>query len=423
MSSLNPPVDEQVGRTRLPNGIRVLTDRADFAQGVSIVAHVDVGSRDDPDESSGLAHVLEHMAFRATSKWDSVEMMALVEQTGGELNAYTTAESTAYEVYLPHEFLDLGVEILGELVGRPVLNEDDLRRERSVLIEEYLAAEDELAGIAGERIISSALGDHALGRAVRGRIDHLESMSESDLRSFHRDGYVASNLTIAASGRVDAEALNDAVMKHFDGVAMGAPASKAPPEIMPGVVSLVPRDADQVHLVYAWPGHCAAHVDQPAIDLALFVLGGGMSSRLICDLREDRGLVYNVGAWSTGWSDCGLIGVTTSCGPSRAEEVHGRVLAHIERLAAAAPAPVELDIALGAITGQLRLEADSLDGRVGRLLADETTFGRIVPIPEVVESYRRVDAQGVHEAIAGLLAATPHVVALGPIDNLTISVD
>ena len=292
-------------------------------------------------------------------------------------------------------------------------------------------------------------------------------MSESDLRSFHRDGYVASNLTIAASGRVDAEALNDAVVKHFDGVAMGAPASKAPPEIMPGVVSLVPRDAeqrrpglravgqggrhdgvamgapapktppeimpggvslvprdaDQVHLVYAWPGHCAAHVDQPAIDLALFVLGGGMSSRLICDLREDRGLVYNVGAWSTGWSDCGLIGVTTSCGPSRAEEVHGRVLAHIERLAAAAPAPVELDIALGAITGQLRLEADSLDGRVGRLLADETTFGRIVPIPEVVESYRRVDAQGVHEAIAGLLAATPHVVALGPIDNLTISVD
>ena len=107
-------MDEQVGRTRLPNGIRVLTDRADFAQGVSIVAHVDVGSRDDPDESSGLAHVLEHMAFRATSKWDSVEMMALVEQTGGELNAYTTAESTAYEVYLPHEFLDLGVEILGD---------------------------------------------------------------------------------------------------------------------------------------------------------------------------------------------------------------------------------------------------------------------------------------------------------------------
>lgn len=405
---------DRSARTRIDSGVRAVTDSVDHVQGVHLVVSVAAGSRHDSADLPGTAHALEHVAFRTTHRFTSEEMLSLVEETGGEINAYTTAESISFETYLPFESLDLGVEVLSELVLRARLGEDDLERERPILLEEHALAEDEYSSLCTEALFEGMLGDHGLGHPVRGTCAGIEALTAPTLAEFRDRQFVASNLVVAAAGRVDHAELVGLVAKHFDDVATTPARATATPTFRPQSHSYLERDTDQAYLSLGWPAFAADDRRQPALDLVLWVLGGGMSSRLARDLREDRGLVYSIGAWNCSFHDAGAVGISTGCSVENLGPVIEAIRGHADRLRRQGLDRDELRRALGSVAGQFRLDGDSIEGRLGRLVADEVTFGRIVPIEEVMASYRAVNEDDVRNVVDEVLGRPPHVSVVGP---------
>jgi predicted Zn-dependent peptidase len=361
-----------------------------------------------------VAHALEHVAFRRTQRWESEEMLDLIEATGGELNAYTSAESIAFETYVPYEFLDLGVEVLGELVVRARLADADLERERPVLAEEHSMADDEFAGLCAEALVSAMLGPSGLGRPVRGTAEGIAAMTGADLRRFRDRQFFTEDLVVAAAGRVDHGRLVALVDEHFADLSKGTGARPEAAEFAGQGHTFLERDTDQVYVAVGWPALAAADSRQPALDLALWALGGGMSSRLARDLREDQGLVYSIGSWNSTFVDVGLIGVSTGCAPENLKPVLDGILRHAESLRRTGLDDAELHRAIGSVAGQLRLEGDSIEGRLSRLVGDEFTFGRIVPIDETTRSYVEVGPADILGVLNEVLGVPPHVAIVGP---------
>jgi predicted Zn-dependent peptidase len=400
--------------TTLDHGLTVATEHVPGARSVATGAWVAVGARDEPAELSGVSHFLEHLLFKGTPTRTAQDISRTIDRHGGDINAFTTKEYTAYYCRLPARHLEVGTELLGDVLGRPSLTDADVDMERQVILEE-IAMDDDMPDEVAHRLFGQQLfPEHPLGRDTAGERETVEAITAGDVRSFFGRYYTAGNLVVSVAGPHDHDAMLAAVRHGFAAVSAGGerPSRTAPPA--PAGPLSVLDDTEQVQIVIGGRAFARDDDDREALDVVNHVLGGGLSSRLFEEIRERRGLVYSVQSGVGAYVDSGWYTIAAGAQPKHAAEVTRLVRVELARLLTEGITDDELAIAKGYLTGSFELGLEDTGSRMARNAGLLTALGRIRPVAEQVARWERVDQAATRRVIERVFSADPIVVELGP---------
>ena len=297
----------------LPNGLRIVTDQMDGVETASLGIWVDVGTRDEPAEINGVAHLLEHMAFKGTERRSARAIAEEIETVGGHLNAYTSREHTAYYARILKDDVPLAVDLLSDILQNSVFDAEELTRERTVILQEIGQALDTPDDLIFDHFQECAYPAQGLGRPVLGQEEIIRSIPREAIAGYMHEHYGASRMVLSAAGAVDHDMLVELAAARFGGLG-------DPPAIRPEAAHYVggdrreEKDLEQVHLVLGFPSVGFDDPDYYAAQLLSTLVGGGMSSRLFQEIREKRGLVYTIYAFGAAYKDGGLFGIYAGTG-------------------------------------------------------------------------------------------------------------
>jgi len=396
----------------LPNGLRIATDAMPQVDTVSLGVWVAVGTRHEPPEINGVSHMLEHMAFKGTENRSARAIAEAIEDVGGHLNAYTTREHTAYYAKVLTGDLPLAVDIVSDILQRSVFDEDELARERAVVLQEIGQAVDTPDDIVFDHFQATAFPDQPLGRPVLGKAAIVEQLTRADLLAYQRGHYGAENMIAVAAGNVDHDRFVAQIGAAFAGL-LPAPGNGLDGARYRGGDYHEERDLEQVHLVLGFPGVSFYDRDYYAHTLYSMVLGGGMSSRLFQEVREKRGLVYSIYSFSATYRDGGLLGIYAGTGQDELDKVVPVICEQLGVLADTVTIE-ELDRARAQLRAGTLMARESTSSRAEALAQQMLVHGRPIPVAELLQ---KLDAVGLDD-IRRLARATPQspptVVTLGP---------
>ena len=402
--------------TTLPNGLRVATDTMPDVQSVSLGCWVGVGTRNETASVNGVAHLVEHMLFKGTERRSAYRISEEIENVGGQLNAYTTREQTAYYAKVLHEDTALALDIIADMLQHSKLDEDELVRERTVVLQEIGQSIDTPDDIIFDHFQSTAYPGQSLGRPVLGSADIVGALPRSALVEYIDGHYGAPGVVLAAAGRIEHDRLVDMALSSF-GTLSGRPVSEGEGARYVGGDYREARDLEQMHLVLGFDGVGVHDPDYYAHSVLSTLLGGGMSSRLFQEVREKRGLVYSIYTFTGGYRDGGLFGVYAGTGE---DEVTELVPVVCDELAKVAEDVTEDEVARAA--AQLKagtlMALESTMSRCEQLGQQLLVYNRPVPVEEIVTKINAVDRDAVVRVARRLRASRPTVAALGPIDRL-----
>jgi predicted Zn-dependent peptidase len=357
-----------MAQTLLPNGIEVLTERIPGIRSAAIGVWLRQGSAHEPPELMGASHLLEHLVFKGTEERTAREIALALESLGGSLDAYTTREHTSFQARVLDEHLPVALEVLADLVLRPLLRDEDLALEREVVLEEIATVEDTPDDLVFDLHGSNLWAGHPYGNTILGTRSTVESMPARALKDLHSRRYTGRNLVVAATGRITHSQVLERVEALFGEIPDG---ERIPPlPEIPGPVTGEggeARDSAQTHLVFgrAVPGHS----DPRRFPLALIssALGGGMSSRLFQRVREELALVYSVFTFQSFYSQAGISGVYLGTRPSTAEKAVETVREELDMLAQDGMSDEDVEKIKQQVKGQIMLSLESPGARLHRL--------------------------------------------------------
>jgi predicted Zn-dependent peptidase len=400
----------------LPSGLRVATDEMPGVETASLGVWVAVGTRDEAPEVNGVAHLVEHMLFKGTPTRDAFAISQQIEAVGGHLNAYTTREHTAYYAKVLKEDAGLALDIIADMVQHAVLDEGELAKERTVVLQEIGQAEDTPDDIVFDHFQSTAYPSQALGRPVLGTPEIVAGLPRAALTDYIGGHYGAANLVVSASGRITHEQIRDMAERLFGD--LPTPRARTLDKAhYQGGECRVERDLEQVHLVLGFESVDQLHPDHYAMQVLSTLLGGGMSSRLFQEVRERRGLVYSIYSYASPYSDSGVFGVYAGTGPEQVEELVPVVCDEICRVAVDA-SDEEVARARAQLKASLLMSLESTMARCEQLGQQMLIHGRPIGVPELLSKVDAVDAATVRRVAAALRTRPPVVTALGPLAGL-----
>ncbi len=424
--------DPQPRTTTLADGLRVVTDPMPGARSVTTGVWVSVGSRDEPAEQAGASHFLEHLFFKGTEERSARAVAEAVDAVGGDMNAYTGREHTAFHTRLPAAEWRLGVELLGDLLSAPALRPHEIDAEREVILEELWAAQDTPEDVVHVRAMEALFPDHPLGREVAGDEETVRAMTRDDIAGFLDAHYGPGNLVVAAAGAVDHDELCAAVETHLvrhqppaqGPTALGS-ATRAvrrqPPTPAVEPLATVGRDGEQVHVVLGWRGLPIGDDDRYTLHVANQVLGGGSSSRLFQAVREERGLAYTVYSWVSSYSDAGVLALYAGTSPGRSGELLDTLDAELDAILTRGVTAEEVRVATGYLAGATELGLEDSGSRMARLGRMLLSTGSVVDIDTQLERLRAVTVDDVDALLRRLLRQPRSVVAVGPVDEAALA--
>ncbi|HJU20582.1 MAG TPA: pitrilysin family protein [Stellaceae bacterium] len=399
--------------SRLSNGLRIATDRVETVDTVAVGLWVDVGTRHESAAVNGVAHCLEHMAFKGTERRSALAIAEEIEAVGGHLNAYTSRESTAYYAKVLKEDVALALDILADILQHSTFEPEELERERQVILQEIGQANDTPDDIVFDHFQECAYPDQAMGRPVLGRPEIIRRLSRDAVIAYLRDHYGAERMVLAASGNV----AHERVVALAEDLLSGLPAHRAvttEPARYTGGDRREERDLEQLHLVVGFPGLALDDPDYYAASVLSTAFGGGMSSRLFQEIRERRGLVYTVHSFVHGYRDTGLFGIYAGTGEDEAAELIPALCAETRRLDAGLM-PVELGRAKAQMKAGLLMSLESTSARCEQLAQHLLIHGTPFDPVEIVRRIEAVDAAAIGRVVARWRSAPPTLVALGPL--------
>jgi len=405
-----------IARSTLPGGIRVVTERMPGSRSVTTGFWVGVGARDEPGEVQGASHFLEHLLFKGTEARTARQIAEAVDAVGGEMNAFTTKEYTAYYTRLPEGQLDLGLDILSDVLWAPAFRANELEAERQVILEELLMHEDTPDDRVFTVLAEALFPGHALGREVLGDRSTIEAMSREDLRHFHGSWYRPVNLVVAVAGHVDHETVVDGVQRRFAGVEGGEAPKRSAPAREPQPISVLRRPTEQAHVALGMPSLARDDEDRYALAVLNQVLGGGMSSRLFQEIREERGLAYSVFSSASTYSDGGALTIYAGTGPARVVAVLDLIDAELDRMLQDGITYQELQVATGCLEGSTVLGLEDSAGRMSRIGKSELVLGEVIEMDELIARFRAVTLHDVQRVAERLLTGPRSLAVVGPFD-------
>jgi predicted Zn-dependent peptidase len=399
-------------QSTLPNGIRVVTEKMDRVMTTAMAVEVGRGCRDETAHENGISHFLEHMAFKGTATRTARQIAEEIEAVGGDLNAATSYESTAYTARMLAEYVPLAVEMLADILTTPQFARDEIERERGVILQEIGAYEDSPDSLVYDYFSSLAYPNQPLGRTILGTAQTLKTFSRETLESFRARFYHGPEIIITAAGAVEHEAFTEHVSRAF--ASMGAhSAPHREPAQYKGGEQRVTRKLEQTHILLGYPGF--AQTDERSLTLDVFstIVGGGMSSRLFQDIREEKGLAYSVYAHTTVYEDAGLLQIYAGTDPKAAKDVEERMRDIVYR-AASSLTEEEIRRAKAQIKAGLVMALESSASRADQLARHMQIYGRVLSMQEMLERLDAIDKEALHTVATIALEGAPTTITLGP---------
>jgi len=402
--------------SRLANGMRVVTDRMESVETVSIGVWVDVGTRHEPAAINGVAHLLEHMAFKGTQRRSALDIAAEIEAVGGHVNAYTSREHTAYYAKVLKADVALAVDILADILQHSTFDAAELERERTVILQEIGQAQDTPDDIIFDLFQERAYPDQPMGQPVLGRAEIIKHLGRDSVAGYQRSTYAAPGMLLVAAGNVTHDALV-ALAEHAFSALGSESAAKTEPARYVGGDLREARDLEQVHVLLGFPGFAFTDRDYYAASVLSTAFGGGMSSRLFQEIREKRGLVYSIYSFSHSYSDGGLFGIYAGTGEDEAAELMPVLIAEMKKLEAGLQ-PVELERARAQLKAGLLMSLEGTTARCEQQASHMLIFGRPLDPAELVRHIDAVDEDSVIRVARRITRAAPTLTALGPIGRI-----
>jgi len=400
----------------LENGLRVVTQRMEHLETVSLGLWVGAGSRFEAESEHGIAHLLEHMAFKGTTSRSARDIAEEIEYVGGDINAATSAESTAYYARTMKQDLPLGLELIGDILINPTFDSDELEREKNVIIQEISAANDSPDDVIYDLAQQYAFPNQALGRSILGTAESVLSFDGDDLRAFRDSRYSADSMVFSASGALDHDEVVARVGDRFGVLGRRTPPI-APKAVYRGGVCRSPLRFEQGHLLLAYEGPSYTSSDYYAAQVLSAILGGGMSSRLFQEAREARGLCYAIYSFCWGVEDTGLFGVHAATAPDQYDELLDVITTELARMVETPPSEDELTRAKAQLKAGLMVCLESSGARAEQMARQTLAFGAPLAVADMVAKVDGVSAEAVQFAAKKVFDGRPPTLAsVGPRD-------
>jgi len=388
---------DQIKTTRLPNGLTILTEHMPGLRSATLGIWIRRGSRHESAPQNGICHFIEHALFKGTVSRSAQQLAAESDRLGGHLDAYTSHEMTGFSMKVVDTALPAAFDLIADMVAHPRFDEDDLKREQRVIIEEMKMIEDTPDELLGELFNAAYFPDHSLGRPIEGTVETVSQFDRARTANFHLENYSPRNLVIAAAGNVDHNLLAELALKFFGnsngqvGDGFGSPVPAVAAQI------LIERKSalEQAHLIIATPWPSAKSDERYVASMLGTVVGGGTSSRLWQSIREERGLAYAIGAGGNTFSDVGMFTIYAGASPAHIDQVLDLSLNELRRIVRESVSKDELQLAKEQAIASVLLSLESSSARAGALARQEIIHGRRIPLSEIIERIESVTSEDV----------------------------
>ena len=407
----------------LDNGVRVVTERMPTLKSVTVGVWVNIGSRDEQPSQAGYSHFIEHMLFKGTRKRSSAEISCEIDALGGEMNAFTSRETTTYYVKVLDQQLERALELLSDLFHHSSFAPKEIEKEKQVVLEEIRMVQDDPEDLVQELHMGQVLRHHPLGRSILGGEKTIRGLRRQDLLNYIETHYDPGQTVISIAGNFE-QAQLDLLVERYFGKGRSAQAARINGRRAPdmhGGVLLKKKRLEQVHLCLGLKGVAAGHQDRYALYALNSVLGGSVSSRLFQEVREKRGLVYSIYSFLSGYSDSGMITVYAATRPKEVDRVVDLVCKEIRQIGVKGVEQKELERAKTQMKGSLMLSLESSHSRMSKLAKDEITYGRHASLDDMLAHIDRVDMEQVFKVGRQcFLLDSLAITGLGPLAPRTV---
>jgi predicted Zn-dependent peptidase len=408
----------------LDNGVRLVTERIPTLKSVTVGIWVNAGSRDETPAQAGFSHFVEHMFFKGTATRSATDISREMDALGGEMNAFTTRETTTFYVKVLDQHLPQALDLLSDLFHRSRLGPKEIEKEKQVVLEEIRMVQDDPEDLVQELHTGQVMGRHPLSRPILGQESTIARLRRQDLLDYIEMHYRPQEMVIAVAGNFDQRRLERTIMRQFGRTRRGAdrePRKRWPPEICGGVI-VKRKPLEQVHLCVGLKGIPMGHKDRYAAYAVNSVLGGSVSSRLFQEVREKRGLAYSIYSFLSGYSDGGTVTVYAGTRPKEAGRVLDLIRREVRRMAASGIERAELKRTKDQMKGSLMLSLESSHSRMNKLAKDELIAGVHTTLEEMLAEIDAVTDEQVSRVACELFAPeTMAVTVLGPLSARQIS--
>lgn len=380
---------------RLPNGVRIVTEKVPGVRSAALGIWVGTGSRHEKARENGAAHFIEHMVFKGTEGRSTAQLAQEMDAIGGQVNAFTTKECTCFHARVLDRHLPRAADLLCDMVFRPRFAQEDVETERGVIFEEIGMCEDNPEDLCAERLSTAVFRGSALARPILGKRSTLEKMTGDSLRTYMKEHYRPQDLVVALAGSFTPRDVEDLTARF--GALEGGPSPKTDQAEYTPAFTLKKKAIEQNHLTLAFPGIAFRDERRYALQLLSAMLGSGMSSRLWQEMREKRGLCYSVYSYAVGHAETGLFGIYTAVSPEMEREALSTLWQVVQEFADHGVTEEELARAREQAEASVLLSLESTQSHMSALGRGELLHGHVSTVEEVLRGYEEVTPETVRE--------------------------
>jgi predicted Zn-dependent peptidase len=404
-----------VVREVLDNGLRLATESMPHVRSVTLGVWLTRGSRHESDEQGGIAHFVEHMLFKGSGTRTAEDIAQAIDSIGGQLDAFTSKEYAGYYIKVLDEHLSLAIDLLADVVLNPRFAEEDVEREKKVILEEIKMVEDTPDDLVHEIFTENYWSGHPLGRPILGTRKTVEAFTRQALCDYFKDAYIAPNLIVAAAGNLEHAPLKALIEQAFQGVGRrGTAVNGSGPAVAPTVV-VREKELEQSHICVGTPCYQQNHDGRYTTYILNTVLGGSMSSRLFQNIREKRGLAYAVFSGLSAYRDAGMLTVYAGCAAETVGEVVDLIVDEMRQMKVSPIPESELRRAKDHLKGSLMLSLESTSSRMSHLARQDIYFDRHFTMDETLAGIEAVTGEDVQRVASDLFSnGNLAVTVLGP---------
>lgn len=406
-------------KIRLKNGVRILTEKVPGVRSVAVGIWVGVGSRHEDEKTAGITHFIEHLLFKGTEKRTAANIAETLDSVGGQLNAFTTKELTCYYAKTLDEHFDLALDVLTDMFFNSTFNDLAIEKERGVIEEEIKMYQDTPDELIHDLFVQTVWPHHPLGKPILGTIESLEGITRQDILKYIEKNYLPERIVVAVAGNIEHQVVQEKVAPYFEKmIAYRNNEPTTTPDEIPANVSNLRRDTGQVQICMGTKGLSQLDDRLYSVYILNNTLGGGLSSRLVQSIREERGLAYSVFSYHTAFCDTGLFTFYAGTSPHKYNEVISLLLEEINHIIKKGITEKELNKTREQIKGSLYLGLESVSSRMNRLGRTELCLNRIITPEEVVQRISQVTLENVHQIAQELFSKQDlSISTIGPLDK------
>jgi len=401
----------------LPNGLRILTDSVSSVESVAIGLWVDVGARNEDMADNGVAHMVEHMVFNGTPSRTAQDIVQQIENVGGQMNAYTSRENTAYYVHLLKEDTELAMDVLSDMIQHSTFPDKEIEKERNVIIQEIGMCADTPDDLVFDLYQEKAYPDQSLGKPILGSADIVQKIGKSTLDKYIQNFYTADNLVLCASGNVSHDQIVALAEKYFTDLPQAAQQDIDKAHYSGGFISLE-KELEQAHIVLGFQGINKFDEKYYHAVLMATLLGGGMSSRLFQSIREKHGLAYSVYGSHTAYKDDGQFEIYVGTDPDKLSKLMPVLIDETQKIVQDAVEAEELKRAKSQLKSSLLMGQESMLSRANRQAKYVLNFNKPLDIQDLIHQIDAVEINDIQAIGQKIFSSKSTLSALGPITDM-----